>query len=523
MGSFTRRGFLQVVGGAAGLAMVPAASARSAYAAAKTAGAAPDSITYPERGVVSTTWTTDWESGFVTGNGNLGSVIYGVPEAPTVLVNHHSLYTSQYPPSQEDVIAQTAQFLPEMRSMIRDQGYSAMLDYSWQKLQENGLAPSEYIVYHPGFFLNATLQGADQASDYARSENFETGEVETVWTGTAGTFRTKLFASRADEVVVFWIGGPGQGMLNATLSIPPVGINLITSAPASGPGWIGFHNLYAPGNGGYDGVVRFTTRGGSAQVTNGAIVISGADEALLLMRIERFRPPQTGSAAALAAAVGQLPPSYPALLRPHAKVHGEIFNRTRLDLGGGAGRTLTTDVLIAQAIQDRKMPAALMEKIYDACRYVILSSSGDLPPNLQGIWNGSWNPPFNSDYSTDANLELAIDSTCSANMPELLDGFFRLIEMGVPSWREGAQKLAGCRGILYPARMQDQGTYFQQSHDWQWFNQLSITGWFGHYFYDYYRYTGDREFLKHRAIPYLKECALFYEDWFISDPDGALR
>jgi alpha-L-fucosidase 2 len=524
MESVSRRGFLKVAGGTTALSVLPAVAGRSAYAAAApSAGGAAGAITYPERGVVSTTWTTAWDSGFVTGNGNLGAVVYGVPEAPTVLVNQHQLYTSQYPPSQEDKIAQTAQFLPQMRSMIQDQGYSAMLDYSWQELQENGLAPSESIGYHPGCFLNCTLDGADQASGYARSENFATGEVETAWTGTAGSFRTRVFASRADEVVVFWIGGPGNGKLNATLSIPPPGTNRITSAPESGDAWIGFHNLYPPGNGGYDGVVRFTTSGGSAQVSNGAIVISGADEALLLMRIERFRPPQAGGTAALAAAVATLPPDYSALLHRHVQIHGAIFNRTRLDLGAGADRTLTTDALIAQAIRDRTMPPALMEKVYDACRYVILSSSGDLPPNLQGIWNGSWNPPFNDDYSTDTNLELAIDSTCSANMPELLNGFFSLIEMGVPSWQEGAQKLARCHGILYPARMQDQGTYFQQTHDWQWFNQLAITGWFGHYFYDYYRYTGDRGFLENRAIPYLKQCALFYEDWFISDPDGTLR
>nr|WP_037913985.1 discoidin domain-containing protein [Actinacidiphila yeochonensis] len=152
-----------------------------------------------------------------------------------------------------------------------------------------------------------------------------------------------------------------------------------------------------------------------------------------------------------------------------------------------------------------------------------MSASGDLPPNLQGIWNGSWSPPWHSDYSADANLQLAVDSIVSGNMPELMEGFFSLIESGVPSWREGAAKLAGCRGILYPARMQDQGTYFQQNHDWQWFNQVSIAGWLGHYFYDYYRYTGDLDFLRHRAIPYLKDCALFYEDWWTADADGTLR
>jgi len=35
------------------------------------------------------------------------------------------------------------------------------------------------------------------------------------------------------------------------------------------------------------------------------------------------------------------------------------------------------------------------------------------------------------------------------------------------------------------------------------------------YFYDYYRYTGDRTFLAERAIPLMKEIALFYEDFLL--------
>jgi alpha-L-fucosidase 2 len=529
MSRFTRRGFLQVAGGAAATGVVPLATAGAAHAATPdgaghephgphrpTAGAQP-------RGAVSTTWTENWESGFITGNGTLGAVLYGKPETPTVLVNNSKLYTSQLSPEQR-TIAQTAEFVPQIREMITTEGYGPMLDWSFEQSQANGLSPDEAIDYHPGLFLNCAISGADQATDYRRAENFETGEVVTSWQGTEGSFTTKAFASRADNVVVFTITGPGKGKLNATLQLGPVGSGQITAGPATGHDWIGFHNLYAPGNGGYDGVVRITTKGGKATVTAGQITVTGADEATVLIRVVRYRPPATGGVDALAASVKRLPADYNRLLPRHAAVHGALFKRVSVDFGGSdADRALTTDELLTQATRTRTMSPALMEKVYDAQRYVVLSSSGDLPPNLQGIWNGSWAPPWHSDYSADANLQLAVDSTLSGNMPELMEGFFDLVEAGVPSWQEGARKLAGCRGILYPARMQDQGTYFQQTHDWQWFNQVSIAGWLGHYFYDYYRYTGDRTFLRNRAIPYLEQCALFYEDWYTTDADGTLR
>ena len=515
MSHVTRREFLRFAGGATVLSLVSAEQAFSSASPGKNVNA-------PKRGAVSTQWTENWEHGMVSGNGRMGALVYGRPEAPIVLLNHNRLYTSQYDPAKRKP-AETARFLPEIRRLIKEQGYAAALDFTYQTSKENGLAPDEAIDFHPGFFLNCTLAGAEGASDYRRSENFQTGEVETTWRGVTGRFRTRVFVSRADNVVVLSLTGPERGKLDGSLEIGQITDSRIQSQPVSGVDWIGVHNLYAPGNGGYDDVVRVVVRGGAQSVEEGRFTVRGADEVLALMRIERFRPPQTGGADALAAALTSLHADYDHLLAPHVKIHGGIFNRVQLDLGGGAERSLTTDALLARAAQERALSPALMEKIYDACRYVILSSSGDLPPNLQGIWNGSWSPPWHSDYSADANLQLAVDSTCSANMPELMHGFFNLIEAGVPSWREGAQKLAGCQGILYPARMQDQGTYFQQNHDWPWYNQVSIAGWLGHYFYDYYLYTGDRDFLRTRAIPYLKECAPFYEDWYQTDPDGRLR
>jgi hypothetical protein len=47
-------------------------------------------------------------------------------------------------------------------------------------------------------------------------------------------------------------------------------------------------------------------------------------------------------------------------------------------------------------------------------------------------------------------------------------------------------------------------------------------GWAAQFFFDYYLYTGDRDFLLNRALPFMKEAALFYEDFLMEDPDGKL-
>ncbi len=515
----TRRTFVRLCGG--GLAATASASAglRAAEDADQRISPA-DRLS--ERGAASSRWTENWEEGMVSGNGRMGAVVYGRPESPVFLVNHNRLYARRLSPEHE-APANTARFLPEIRRLIREQGYGSALDFAYEKAKENGLAPDDSVDFHPGFFLQGALTGAENATAYRRWENFRTGEVVTSWRGAAGEFQTKLFVSRADNVIVLSVAGPGPRRLSGSLRIAPIDNPLIQSSQAHGRDWFGVQNLYASGDGGYNGVVRVVSTGGDVQVADDGVSFREAAEILLLMRVERHRPLLMEKAEALAESLPRLKPEYDALLAPHVRIHGEIFDRVTLDLGGGSDRRLTTDELLERAAAEKKLSAALAEKIYDACRYVVLSSSGDLPPNLQGVWTGSWTPPWHGDYSADANLQLAVDSICSANMPELMSGFFDLVEAGVPSWREGAKKLAGCRGILYPARMQDQGTYFQQSRDWPWFNQIPIAGWLGHYFFDYFLYTGDRAFLEHRAIPYLKECALFYEDWYVAEPDGRLR
>lgn len=46
--------------------------------------------------------------------------------------------------------------------------------------------------------------------------------------------------------------------------------------------------------------------------------------------------------------------------------------------------------------------------------------------------------------------------------------------------------------------------------------------WLAQLYYDYWLFTGDRDFLKGRAVPFMKEVALFYEDFLFEGDDGRL-
>jgi alpha-L-fucosidase 2 len=48
------------------------------------------------------------------------------------------------------------------------------------------------------------------------------------------------------------------------------------------------------------------------------------------------------------------------------------------------------------------------------------------------------------------------------------------------------------------------------------------SAWYAQHFWEHYAFTGDREFLRKRAYPILKEVVQFWEDHLIARPDGAL-
>ena len=215
------------------------------------------------------------------------------------------------------------------------------------------------------------------------------------------------------------------------------------------------------------------------------------------------------------------------MLARHVKVHGALFNRAQLDLGGEAERFRAVEDLLREGENQGAYPAALLEKLYDVCRYTVISSSGELPPGGKGLWIGQWMGPWNTTYTLDANVEMEVASMLSANMPELMESLFGMMmnPKVMADFRTNARKIMGCRGILVPQTMwPDCGlcvAWGPNSSAGQWWTAGGA--WLASIFYDYYRYTGDRKFLKDRLLPFMTELALFYEDFLFVDQSGKYR
>ena len=100
----------------------------------------------------------------------------------------------------------------------------------------------------------------------------------------------------------------------------------------------------------------------------------------------------------------------------------------------------------------------------------------------------------------------------------LFDFYLTLME----DYRENARKLFGCRGILLPMFLDNHSGRKKnlRPHVIYW---TASSSWIANIFYDYYLFTRDLDFLQKKAYPFMREAALFYEDFMQKDERGYLK
>ena len=478
----------------------------------------------PAHGTVSIAPADKWEDSLATGNGRMGALLAGDPQHETLIVNHCKMWL---PLGSREVLPDVGHLLPEMRRIIAEKGYGAYQRFFEVKAREQGWGGKIIWTdpFHPAFFLKIDQPTSSDITDFARVEDFSTGEVWAQWKTTEGRFARRVFISRPDNVLVMKLEAP-KGKLSCVLKVPKVGNDKINSTVVHTRDLITLHNVYVHGKGGYDCAVRVAVDGGTVECDGQSIRLTNADAATLGMCVEPYKANQPAPLADLKQSLAKLSMDYEVLLKPHAKAHGNIFNRVTVDLGGTpAERAMATEPLLDLAQKENRLPAALLERMYDAGRYEFICAAGpDTPPNLFGIWTGTWSPAWSGDYTLDTNIQLDIESAFSANMAECMAGYFKLLEEFVPDFQANARMLYGCRGILSGTRASNTGLHL---HWGGWPGQAWTPGasWLAHWFYDYYLYTGDLTFLRDRAVPFMKQCALFWEDFLkgTEDANGKFR
>jgi len=496
------------------------------------------SLPVPERGFVSSRPARIWDEGLISGNGTIGINALSRPLKERVIFTHERLFLPMGAPVMP--LDQSARLF-EIRRLIDKGLYKQACALQFNLSGQNGFMYPDYYV--PAFDLTIRTESEGDVRDYARSVDFQTGEMTVHWADDRGAFERRMFVSRAAGVAVLLLTAPPSA-LDCRLALEPrepsdefnadSDINkrsdqvfreyISDIKSTSGDSWLTYSNRFTKA---YPGSIhmlesysRVVTTGGTTESReDGTLVVKGADRILVLVDIRLVHDPKKSVLEEMKHSLGEVPAEYGRLLDNHTTIHGELFNRMRLDIGGGADHQRTTEELLEMSSYENPN-RALVEKEFDAGRYNIICSTGELPPTLQGLWGGTYVPGWASDFTHNGNVPSAIAANLMGNMPELMLAYTSYIESIVPWLEINARHLFGARGVVLPSRSTTHGFNNALNANFAGGMWVGGAGWAAHFFYDYYLYTGDREFLANHALPFMEKAVLFFEDYLYEGPDG---
>ncbi|MEN6504491.1 MAG: glycoside hydrolase family 95 protein [Planctomycetaceae bacterium] len=466
---------------------------------------------------------TDWRDGCPVGNGRIGATLYGNIVHDVVMLNHEALWV----PLPKPVLPDVSGKLPDLRALLAAGRYKEAEGFLERTLREAGYPMQRPGCYQPAFDLCMHTQTGGPFSDYRRSVDFRSGIAAVEWTDAGVNYRREVFVCRGQDVVAMRISASRRGRLTVRLALAPHDAAAIPKADAAAgcdpnltfdsretSDTLSVIGAYSDGSK-FGGLARVFAAGGRSVSTGQGVQVTGADSIVVLLKLFVWEEPAS-ALARLADEVAALAGTYPALRRKHVAAHDELFNRMQLDLGAGDSEAVNERLLIDAYNGD--VPTALIQRMFDYGRHLLVSSSagGAWPANLQGIWNGFYQPPWRSDYHNDENVQMNYWQALPGNLAEAALPFFDYYESMVEDYRVNARNLYGCRGIYIPISQTTHGLIGPGV----WCNWTAAAGWLAQLFYDYYLFTGDKEFLRARAIPFMKEAALFYEDFLFESPDG---
>lgn len=451
---------------------------------------------------------TRWEDAFLSGNGRHGAMVFGDPGDDRVIVNHHTLVR---PNGSEDL---TPPELSDGLGPLQD----ALLSGDTKAAEEFGAGrPLVWVQpFHPAFRTRIRRdRGLHEAvAGYRREVDFTTGEV----TASYEAWRSAVFVSRTDDVVVQQVtdlgltadllldhalpGSPAQLAVGRSTVLTPDGAHLALR--------VGY-----PGSElGYTGVTVARVDGGRVSVSGEGIRIEGARSLTLVTRVVRgWGRPELGE---LWAALPH--EDYATLLDRHRPAHRTAYGRASFTLRDAAPER---GLAGSELLRTPKSPA-LLERLFAAGRYHLLSSAGLLPPRLTGLWTGDWDTAWSGAFTTNANLNLQISSAAAAALPEVTEAHAAFVQGQLDDWRDNARALFGARGIVAPSHTDGESghtRHFQRAyplHLW-----TAGADWLLQPLLEHAEVTTGTPDASLTGA--LVEVALFYED-FLSreDPDGRL-
>jgi len=357
------------------------------------------------------------------------------------------------------------------------------------------------------------------ATGYRRKLDLSEAVHQTAFTANGVKFTREVFSSHPDKVMVIRLSADKPGAVSATIRLTDmhkakiaVSGDTITATGSLENGLV------------YESRAKVLAEKGTLSVSGQNLTLSGADSATILLAAatdfanspaQSWRGEKPGPKLVRILGAASKKP-FGKLKTDHIADHQALFGRVKVDFGPSRD-DLPTDQRLA-AYQKKHEPG-LDALFFQYGRYLMIGSSrpGGLPANLQGIWNQDTKPAWYSGYTTNINVEMNYWLAEPTNLSECHQPLFDWLRNLATVRKKNAQPaIAAKRGWTAYSTNNPMGG------NSTWGIHRPGPAWMTQHLWTHYEFSGDKEFLKTRAYPALKELVEYWEDFLVEGPDGKL-
>jgi len=463
-----------------------------------------------------------WLEALPIGNGRLGAMVFGGVATEKLALNESTFWSGAADATHDNPAAR--EHLPEMRRLLFAGEYRKAVDLiSRHLLGRRG----NYGTHLPvGDLLLQMRHAEGEVRDYRRDLDLDQSAAAVSYFIGRVRFIREVIASHADNVIALRLAADQPGNVSFKIgfkanrepgSVTTRGSDtLVIAADAR-------ETKHSDGTTGVSlvGLIRAIPEGGKVTAQGDMLDVTNADVVTLLIVLNTTfsgGKPAALCEQQLAAAASR---SYLELRARHRADCQPLFRRVSLDLGPSPAAQLPTDERLARVRRGEDDPA-LVAQFFQYGRYLLIAGSRDdspLPTNLQGIWNDNLacNMGWTCDFHLDINTQQNYWPAEVANLSECHEPLFRLIESLRAPGRRTAQIVYGVRGWVCHTITNPWG-FTAPGWGTGWGTHPTAGIWIASHLWERYGFTGDREFLRARAYPTLKEAAEFFLDFMVEHP-----
>ena len=166
-----------------------------------------------------------------------------------------------------------------------------------------------------------------------------------------------------------------------------------------------------------------------------------------------------------------------------------------------------------------QLPDPQFEALWYMGLYLLAASNrdGGTPVSLHGLWQPDGRePPQQGFFIFDFYPQYwGIHTANQLGLGTVYTDYF-LSRM--PHFKKQSKEFFGWDGLCIPGFIGGDGTWLVT--DSRVFLWPGTTAWVAQHFWWHYLYSGDEEYLREKAYPFLRECMLFYEGFLEKEEDG---